>query len=170
MIDRCYNDKNASFKHYGGRGITVCEKWLDKETGRYEFIGWALDNGFEMDRSLDRIETDGNYSPDNCKWSTISEQLNNQRRNHRILFNGRTQTLTQWANELGIKPSTLHRRIVKYKMELEKALTPVIRQWKHGTRQGYEFHKCKCNECKEANNKRHRDRRAAIKRLNSEDK
>jgi len=163
MIDRCVNEKNNSFIHYGGRGIKVCDDWIDKESGRYNFIEWALHNGFEIDKSLDRIDTNGNYSPDNCKWSTISEQLNNQRRNHRILFNGKTQTLTQWANELGINPNTLQRRIVKYKMEIDKAFTPIIRTWKHGTRQGYEFHKCRCDECREANNKRHRDKRAKIR-------
>lgn len=160
MLDRCYNPNNASFKNYGNRGISVCEEWLH-QNGRYEFIEWSLNNGAELGLSIDRIDTDGNYSPDNCKWSTQKEQLNNQRRNHKISFNGRTQTLTEWANELGINPNTLQRRIRKYSMTVDKAFTPVLREWKHGTRQGYEFHKCRCDECRESNNKRHRERRKA---------
>ena len=168
MLSRCYDSNNASYEHYGARGITVCAEWLDETSGRYEFIEWALHNGHSMGLSLDRIDTNAGYSPENCKWSTIKEQLRNQRRNHLISYQGRTQTLSAWAEELGIQPSTLHRRVSKYNMSVEKALTPVIRTWQHGTRTGYEIHKCKCNLCRESNNRRHRNRRAAAKRLNGD--
>lgn len=157
MRDRCYNSKNASFEHYGGRGIEVCEQW------RQDFDKFVADMGEAPEgKSLDRIDNDLGYSPENCRWATIKEQLNNQRRNHRITHDGKTQTLAQWADELGIRIDTLHKRIQR--MSAEKALqSGVLREWKHGTRQGYEFHKCRCDLCKESNNKRMRDRRARMK-------
>jgi hypothetical protein len=157
MRDRCYNSKNPSFEHYGGRGIKVCEQW------RENFAQFVADMGEAPEgKSLDRIDNDLGYSPENCRWATIKEQLNNQRRNHRITHDGKTQTLAQWADELGIRVDTLHKRIQR--MSAEKALqSGVLREWKHGTRQGYEFHKCRCDLCKESNNKRMRDRRARMK-------
>jgi hypothetical protein len=111
--------------------------------------------------SLDRIDTNGNYTPENCRWASIETQLNNQRRNRRLTLNGRTQTMSQWAKELGIKADTLHKRLTR--MTAERALkSGKLNEWRHGTRQGYEVHKCKCNLCRESNNKRMRDRRARL--------
>jgi len=155
MRNRCYNVKSHSFKHYGGRGIEVCQQWRDN------FDQFVADMGdAPVGKSLDRINNDLGYSPENCRWATLKEQLNNQRRNHRITHNGKTQTLAQWADELGLRVDTLHKRIRR--MPAERALqSGTLVEWKHGTRQGYEFHKCRCNLCREANNKRMRDRRAA---------
>jgi hypothetical protein len=157
MRNRCYSSKNPSFEHYGGRGIEVCQQWRD------DFDQFVADMGQAPEgRSLDRIDNDLGYSPENCRWATIKEQLNNQRRNHRITHDGQTQTLAQWADQLGIRVDTLHKRIGR--MSAEKALqSGVLREWQHGTRQGYEFHKCRCDLCNAANNKRMRDRRARIK-------
>jgi hypothetical protein len=157
MRNRCYSPKNPSFAHYGGRGIEVCQQWRD------DFDQFVADMGQAPEgRSLDRIDNDLGYSPENCRWATIKEQLNNQRRNHRITHDGQTQTLAQWADQLGIRVDTLHKRIGR--MSAEKALqSGVLREWQHGTRQGYEFHKCRCDLCNAANNKRMRDRRARIK-------
>ena len=139
----------------------MCDDWLDKDSGRYEFIEWALHNGHEMGLSLDRVDTNGAYSPDNCKWSTVKEQLRNQRRNHVIEIDGERKTLTEWAEIYGVKPNTLQKRVSKYNIPILDALTTTrVNQWRHGTRQGYEKYKCRCDECREANNKRHRDRRA----------
>ena len=161
MLDRCYNPSNASYKHYGNRGIEVCSEWL---SSRDCFIEWSLGNGHRMDYSLDRIDNSKGYSPDNCRWADIKTQLRNQRRNRLISYNNETKTITEWAEILGIGQDTLHRRISVYKMPLEKAMTAGrLVQWKHGTRQGYEKYKCKCDLCKESNNKRHRDRRAKKK-------
>lgn len=157
MRNRCYSPKNPSFEHYGGRGIEVCQQWRD------DFDQFVADMGQAPEgSSLDRIDNDLGYSPENCRWATIKEQLNNQRRNHRITHDGQTQTLAQWADQLGIRVDTLHKRIGR--MSAEKALqSGVLREWQHGTRQGYEFHKCRCDLCNAANNKRMRDRRARIK-------
>ena len=154
MRNRCYNVKNHSFEHYGGRGIEVCQQWRD------DFDQFVADMGeAPVGKSLDRINNDLGYSPENCRWATLKEQLNNQRRNHRITHNGKTQTLAQWADELGLRVDTLHKRISR--MPAERALqSGMLVEWKHGTRHGYESHKCRCDFCREANNKRIRDRRA----------
>lgn len=155
MRNRCYNVKNHSFKHYGGRGIEVCQQWRD------DFDQFVADMGEAPEgKSLDRVNNDLGYSPENCRWATLKEQLNNQRRNHRITHNGKTQTLAQWADEIGLRADTLHKRISR--MPIERALqSGMLVEWKHGTRHGYESHKCRCDLCREANNKRMRDRRAA---------
>jgi hypothetical protein len=154
MRSRCYDKNNPSYKNYGGRGIRVCKEWVN------DYDRFVSDMGFVPDgMSLDRIDTNKHYTPDNCKWSTVKEQLNNQRRNRVIKHAGKTRTMSQWAEDLGVKVDTLFRRLER--MPPAKALKAgKLKEWKHGTRQGYEYHKCRCDLCKEANNKRARQLRA----------
>ncbi len=77
MKERCYNPKSISFKNYGGRGITICDKWLNDFKSFYD---WAMANGFDKDLSIDRVNNDGNYEPGNCRWATDKQQRANQRR------------------------------------------------------------------------------------------
>lgn len=99
MKSRCYDPKDRNYKNYGGRGICICDEWLkDKEA----FIKWALDNGYEKGKSIDRIDVDGNYEPSNCRWATISEQARNTRRNVYIKYNGEMYIVTDLAKKLGI--------------------------------------------------------------------
>jgi len=109
-------------------------------------------------RTLERINNNKGYSPANCRWATMREQLNNQRRNRRITFNGKTQTLSYWADELGIRADTLHHRLRR--LPLERALSPgsIRPPWKHGTRHAYETG-CRCQICKETHNARMRELR-----------
>lgn len=79
MIDRCTNPRNKSFNYYGGRGIKVCPEWLNKETGVQAFTDWAMANGYQDGLTLDRIDTNGDYSPDNCRWVTMAVQCTNRR-------------------------------------------------------------------------------------------
>lgn len=147
MLDRCYNPKNASYRHYGGRGISVCPEWIES---RAAFVAWALKSGHSQELWLDRIDNDEGYSPDNCRWATIKEQLRNQRRSRIISFGGITQSISAWAEQLNIGADTLHRRISVYNMPLERALTPGSlkdAQTIHGTRSAYE-RGCRCIECK----------------------
>lgn len=83
MKQRCYNEHNSSYKDYGGRGIYVCDEWLGKE-GITNFIRWALENGYKEDLTIERIDVNGNYCPENCKWIPQKMQLRNQRRTVRI--------------------------------------------------------------------------------------
>jgi hypothetical protein len=121
MIQRCENPKNPAYHNYGGRGISVCEEWHD-------FEAFFSDMG---DRpkgySIDRIENDKGYSKENCKWSTMSEQLNNTRRNRMVTLNGRTQTMEQWSQETGIGWHTLRQRIDRLGWPVELALTTPVK-------------------------------------------
>lgn len=162
MRSRCYNRSNPSFRHYGARGITVCQQWLDNYDQFVADMGQAPEG-----RSLDRVNNALGYSPENCRWATMKEQLNNQRRNRRLTLGAVTKTASEWSEDLGLSPSTLGKRLAR--MSAEKALQAGrLREWRHGTRAGYEDHKCKCQLCRDANNKRHRERRSRMKSAHNE--
>lgn len=107
MRNRCVNKNVKCYHNYGGRGITVCEEWRDFQA----FYDWAMANGYTDDLTLDRIDNNGPYSPENCRWVTYKEQGNNTSRNHCITHKGKTQTISQWADELNMKYSTLYARL-----------------------------------------------------------
>ena len=124
MKNRCYYEKSKAFKHYGGRGIKVCDEWKNSFISFYE---WSMKNGYDENAergqcTIDRIDVNGNYEPNNCRWATIKQQANNTRRNHFIEYNGKTQTVSQWANELGVEPDSIFNRLQKGFTE-EEALT-----------------------------------------------
>lgn len=91
---RCYNTNDARYHRYGGRGITVCEEWI---TDYINFHNWAIENGYSEDKTIDRIDNDGNYEPSNCRWSTNKEQCNNRSSNIKITIGNATKTLTEWC-------------------------------------------------------------------------
>lgn len=123
MISRCTYSNRWDYKHYGGRGITVCNEWFDFVNFKY----WAEHNGYSDTLTLDRINPDGEYSPANCRWSTILEQQNNRRNNHRMTYNGETHSMADWARIVDIPYSTLRSRKNSLGWSDEKALTtPVI--------------------------------------------
>ncbi len=124
MKQRCLNENNKSYPRYGGRGIEVCEEWIEFEN----FYKWALENGYKKGLSIERINKDGDYRPDNCKWATSREQNNNKSGNQIILYQGQEKTIGEWAEILNIKYSTLHARI-KNGWDVKQAfLTPVGKQ------------------------------------------
>jgi hypothetical protein len=105
MIARCTNPNHRSYREYGGAGITVCEQWRT-------FANFLSDMGEKPDgRSLDRIDNDGNYSPDNCRWATVHEQARNKSNNTFLTHNGMTMTIAGWAETLGIPQSTISWRL-----------------------------------------------------------
>lgn len=108
MKQRCSNPKDKAYKNYGGRGIKVCDEW--KNNSR-TFFDWALKNGYVKGKWIDRINNDGNYEPNNCRWVYPSEQQNNKRTNHYLEINGIKKSLSQWAKEKNINRATLERRI-----------------------------------------------------------
>lgn len=120
MKDRCRYKTNDNYMRYGGRGIRVCEEWLSDFMSFYD---WAINNGYKDGLTLDRIDSNGNYEPSNCRWLTYKEQANNTKRNNYITFNNETHTLTEWAEKLGLKRSTLTTRIHRQGWSIEKALT-----------------------------------------------
>ena len=107
MKKRCNSPTNKFYYRYGGRGITYCSEWENFEP----FYEWAMNNGYQENLTIDRIDVDGNYCPENCRWATKKEQNNNTRRNRLLTYMGRTQNLGQWCEELG-----LSRRRVTYRL------------------------------------------------------
>ncbi|MCR8641441.1 hypothetical protein NV379_02115 [Paenibacillus sp. N1-5-1-14] len=110
MKDRCNNINNKSYDKYGGRGINVCDEWLDKENGFIDFYKWALENGYSNKLTIDRIDVNSNYEPSNCRWVTMEVQQNNKRNNVSIEINGHTKTLSEWSKFSGIPRVTLDNR------------------------------------------------------------
>lgn len=113
MKQRCYNAKRAEFKHYGGRGIKVCAEWVDDFEA---FRDWAMSSGYDPDAprgkcTLDRINVDGDYCPENCRWTTQKEQCNNLRKNLVVTINGKSQTVKQWAEEAGMDEAKIRYRL-----------------------------------------------------------
>lgn len=105
MRQRCVNPKSRSYPYYGGRGIRVCDRWNS-------FEAFLEDMGEMPDgMSLDRINVDGNYEPDNCRWATRTEQMNNRRNNRMVEFEGERLTLADWARRIGVKYHTLMARL-----------------------------------------------------------
>lgn len=111
MKNRCYNPENQFYKDYGARGIAVCDEWLDKKDGHSNFQKWALSNGWTEFMSIDRIDNNKGYSPDNCRWATPKEQANNRRNNHYVTIKGVTKTAQEWADEIGISQRAFLYRI-----------------------------------------------------------
>lgn len=102
MKDRCYNPNCRNYKHYGGRGIVMCDEWRHDFSAFYE---WSMATGYDETAprgqfTIERNDNNGPYSPDNCRWATIKEQENNKRSNRLVTINGVTKTLSQWCEEL----------------------------------------------------------------------
>ena len=105
----------------GGRGITVCDEWSEY----VPFRDWAIKAGYRNNLTIDRIDVDGNYSPENCRWATIREQQNNKRSNHLICLDGVSHTIGEWSEMLGIRKTTLRMRLASGWDERKALLTPV---------------------------------------------
>jgi len=108
MKQRTLNPKCKSFPRYGGRGIGICEEWKSDFTA---FQKWAIENGYSPSLSLDRIDNDKGYYPENCRWADRTTQQNNRTACHYITVNGETRTVSQWAQKLNIRPTSLNARI-----------------------------------------------------------
>lgn len=119
MKIRCLNPKNPAYKSYGGRGIKICEEWLKDFK---VFYSWAMTNGYNDSLSIDRIDVNGNYEPDNCRWVDAKTQCNNRRSNEQIEFKGVKHSIAEWAEIYKIKKSVLWARLKKLNWPFEKAI------------------------------------------------
>lgn len=111
MKFRCYNKKGKSYHNYGGRGIKVCDRWLEKKTG---FSNFLQDMGLKPSKkhSLDRFpDNNDDYKPSNCRWATPKEQNGNSRKNHWESNNGEKLIISEWARKLGMSVPTIHRHL-----------------------------------------------------------
>lgn len=123
MIGRTENENHANFKYYGSRGIRICDEW---RCDFQKFYNWAINSGYKEGLTIDRVDVNGNYSPENCRWATRKEQANGTRRNAKILYKGETLTLQQWAERFHINKGTLWNRLNALGWSVEDAFeTPV---------------------------------------------
>ena len=131
MKTRCLNKNNVKYKSYGGRGITICTEWLKFENFHY----WAINNGFKKELTLERIDVNGNYCPENCTWITMEQQAKNKRNSKIITYNGLTMNVAEWSRYLGLGKETVRERLKKG-WNIQDALSPKKRsregRWTNG--------------------------------------
>ena len=116
MKTRCFNHNDPHFERWGGRGITVCDEWKNDFKSFYD---WAMSHGYRDDLTIDRIDNDGNYCPENCRWVSHEEQNRNKRNVRLITHKGKTQTIGQWTKELNLGKETIRERLKRGWSETE---------------------------------------------------
>lgn len=138
MKRRCYNPRNKQFKDYGGRGIKLCDEWNNREivnlgrSGRFTkgwlaFQEWALTHGYDDSLTIDRLDNDKDYSPENCRWVTRKAQQNNKRNSFYITYKGKKQTLAQWCEKLHLNYNTTYYRLSVMHLSVEEAFNRPLR-------------------------------------------
>ena len=132
MKARCLNPNSLDFDNYGGRGIKVCDEWLNSFRA---FYNWAMANGYEERLTIDRVNVNGDYCPENCRWAGTKAQQNNRRNNKTYAFNGSEHTLSEWSEITGVKYSTLNTRVNRFKWDIGKALFTPVKQYKRGEKE-----------------------------------
>lgn len=120
MKQRCYNPSDPHYVRYGGRGIYMCDEW------RHSFRQFQADMGPSLTHSVERINNNGPYAPFNCRWATKKDQMRNRRNNVRWIYQGRIQTIADWADEVGLDYDTLYSRVMLYMWTIGDALTKPI--------------------------------------------
>lgn len=126
MKNRCCRKNHETYPWYGGRGIRICEDWTDYEA----FEKWALSSGYGPNLTIDRIDVNGDYTPENCRWITRKDQAYNRRDNHRLTFRGETLTITEWAKRIECTPTCIYYRL-NAGWNLEEILTTKSRSVRH---------------------------------------
>ena len=128
MLFRCYNPKSEAYADYGGRGITVCDRWRGAN-GLKHFIE-DMGRRPSSAHSVDRVDNDGNYEPSNCRWATAKEQCRNRRNNNLFTYNGRTECIAVWAEITGLPYGIIDYRIRTLRWSVDRALsTPILKSW-----------------------------------------
>jgi predicted oxidoreductase len=139
MKDRTSNKNNNKYHDYGGRGITVCEGWADSYVA---FRNWSLLHGYDNKAkrgkcTIDRIDNNGNYCPENCRWVSQVVQCNNSRANRIIKHNGIELSVAQWARKLGISPQVIYSRIHIGWSETRAIMEPFHKRVDHNAIKNY---------------------------------
>ncbi len=131
MRQRCNNPRSKQFRNYGERGITICDRW----SGTDGFANFIADMGRRpsLKHQIDRINNDGPYSPENCRWATHVQQARNKRTNRLLTFRGKTQCVRAWCEELGISEGRVHWRL-KHGWDVERTLTEPVKPEQHTRR------------------------------------
>ncbi len=124
MLHRCYNPNYSAYQNWGGRGIEVCDEW---KKDFYSFLAWSMGNGYQEHLSIDRVDNNGNYCPENCRWADNQTQGANKRGVHLITHKGVTKTLMDWSRHSAIPYDELRMRI-KYGWPVERALTEPVKK------------------------------------------
>ena len=123
IFTRCNNKNNPAYKNYGARGITICDEWKNSFNTFYK---WAIENGYKLGLTIERIDVNKNYEPSNCKWISKGEQNFNKRNSYNFTINGKTQCLSVWCREYEMPYLTVYNRITKFGMPIEEALNKPI--------------------------------------------
>lgn len=123
---RCFDKTCEAYSNYGGRGITICKEWQNLG-GFYSFVIWALNNGYNPELTIDRINNNGNYEPYNCRWATKLEQANNKRKNRFLTAFGETDTMSNMARKYDVNVDCLWSRL-NAGWNVEKALSTTVRK------------------------------------------
>ena len=119
MKRRCYNTHEAAYLHYGGKGVKVCDEWLDFKS----FYDWAIHNGYADDLTIERIDIDKDYCPENCTWITLAMQTHNKGDTRKVNLNGEVMPLKTACEALGLPYKAVHLRITRYGMTFEEAIS-----------------------------------------------
>lgn len=130
MINRCYNPNGQDYKYYGGRGIRVCKRWR-------RFENFLADMGLRPEglNTLERIDGNKGYSPDNCKWASQAEQARNTARNHRLTYKGETLCISEWSRRFGVDHRQIRKRFIELGWSVEDAIMlPKQHRWTRGNR------------------------------------
>jgi hypothetical protein len=117
MKSRCYNKNVPEYKYYGAKGVIICNDWFNSFN---VFYGWAINNGYDDNLTIDRIDVSGNYEPNNCKWVTEKAQCNNRTTNIYIEIDGEIKTLKQWCEIKNINYNMVFQRYQRYGLDLKK--------------------------------------------------
>lgn len=120
---RCYNESTPAYKNYGGRGIKMCDAWKDSFES---FAEWSLSNGYTDSLTIERIDVNGDYCPENCTWIPLNEQQNNRTSCLYFTYNGETKNLHEWCSSLNLPYMTVHNRIYKLNWDFERAISEPV--------------------------------------------
>ena len=119
MKTRCYNANDPHYQRWGAKGVTVCDEWRNDFKA---FYNWSMSNGYTNELTIDRVDSNGNYEPTNCRWVTLAENNRNKPHVKYITYDGKTQTIGQWTKELGLGKETIRERLKRGWTEVESLM------------------------------------------------